>query len=149
MESSGTETPIPKKKWSVKKKVLATAVVLFALGGVGNAMGGGDQSPQPPAQSQTSQPKEQEAPAPQVATRLETESKELPFTTVTQDDTSLPSGQTQVTQEGQNGSETTTYEITLTDGVQTDKKQAGDPVIVKPVDKIVKNGTYVKPVVKS
>lgn len=145
MESSGTETTTPKKKWSVKKKVLTTAIVLFALGGVGNAMGG-SQSSQQPSPPQNPQP---ETSAPQVVTRLEAENKDLPFTTITQDDASLPSGQTRVAQEGKNGSETITYEITLTDGIQTDKKQVGDPVVVKPVDKIVKNGTYVKPVVKS
>lgn len=146
MKSSGTETPTPKKKWSLKKKVLATAVVLFALGGVGNAMGGGNSSPQPAAQPQTSQSEEQETP--QVTTRLTTESKELPFKTITQDDNSIPAGEIRVAQEGKNGSEAITYEITTTDGVDTDKEQVGDPVVVQPVDKIVKNGTYVKPVVK-
>ncbi|HKX24094.1 MAG TPA: G5 domain-containing protein [Candidatus Saccharimonadales bacterium] len=145
MESSGTETTTPKKKWSVKKKVLATAVVLFALGGVGNAMGGGSPASQPSTPA-ASQPTEQE---PQITTEAKTEVEELPFKTITQDDNSIPTGETRTAQEGKNGSKTTTYELTLTDGVETDKKQMGDPVVVNPVDKIVKNGTYVKPVVKS
>ena len=147
MENSGneTKTPAPKKKWSLKRKVVATTIALVLMGGVANAMGGGNQT-QPTPQAKPAQEAQQ---APKIETKQTTETEDLSFKTVTQDDGSLPVGQTTVAQEGKNGSRTTTYELTYTDGVQTEKKPVGDPVVVNAVDKIVKNGTYTKPVVKS
>ncbi len=82
---------------------------------------------------------------PSVRTELTSESEAFPFQTKVENDAMLPLGQTQVTQEGQNGSKVTAYELTFTDDKQTDKKQVGEPSVTQPVDKVVKNGTYVAP----
>lgn len=80
-----------------------------------------------------------------VITKQETETKSIPFTTQNQDDASLPQSQTKVIQAGVDGVETLTYNVTYTNGQQTDKTLASDTVTTHPTTEIVANGTYVTP----
>jgi hypothetical protein len=143
MENSGNEirSPAPKKKWSFKKRVIVASMLALTSIGVASAAAPKD-GPQPAPTPGIQDP---QSSTPKIETKQTTETEDLPFKTNSQDDASLPSGQIVVAQEGKNGSKTTTYELTYADGVQTNKKPIGDPVVVNPTDKIVKNGTYVAP----
>jgi len=80
-----------------------------------------------------------------VVTKQETETKPVAFTTQTQDDSSLPEGQTKVVQAGVNGVETLTYNVTYTNGQQTSKTLVSDVVTTQPTEEIIADGTYVAP----
>lgn len=83
---------------------------------------------------------------PQVITKQEQTTDPVPFATVNQNDSTLPKGQTKIIQAGVNGEQTTTYTVTYSDGVETNRQQAGQSVVTKaPVDQIVAVGTYVAP----
>lgn len=92
--------------------------------------------------SNNSQPKQQ---TPTVTTQQETETQSIPYTTQDQNDSSLAKGQTQVAQQGQNGTETLTYKVTYTNGKQTSKTLVSTTATTQPVTQIVDVGTYVAP----
>jgi hypothetical protein len=84
-----------------------------------------------------------------VTTQTVTQTSSVPFQTTTQQDSSLPKGQTKVVQAGQNGTEVTTYLVTYTNGKQTGKKQQSQTVTVPPLQQIAEDGTYVAAVSNS
>jgi hypothetical protein len=84
-------------------------------------------------------------PANQVATKTETDTKAVPFTSTTVQDSSLAQGTSNVTTSGVNGVETLTYKVTLTNGSQTSKQLVSDVITTKPVTQITTVGTYVAP----
>lgn len=57
----------------------------------------------------------------------------------------LDKGDTEVQQECINGEKEITYEVTLTDGTETDRKLISEEVVKKAQDKIVAIGTYEAP----
>ncbi len=75
--------------------------------------------------------------------KVTTQTQEIPYQTVTQENNSQPSSYSRVRQEGKNGKKEVTTKTPFING-----EQAGDPVtseniIEKPVNKIVEIGTYV------
>jgi hypothetical protein len=76
-----------------------------------------------------------------VETRTVTETLEIPFTEKTVNDSSRPKGTREVTTAGVPGVKTLTYQVTLTDGVETDKKLLTEVVTKAPVTQIVAVGT--------
>ncbi|MHB1390988.1 MAG: G5 domain-containing protein [Thermoleophilia bacterium] len=68
-----------------------------------------------------------------------TENQPLPFGTINRDDASVPCGQTKTLQEGKNGTQSVTYELTFKCGKQDgEKRVVGTPLITTPpVDKII------------
>ena len=82
---------------------------------------------------------------PTVETKTETKEVEIPFSTTTIQDSSKAKGTSYVKTEGQNGTKTETYEVTYTDGKETDRKLISSEVTKEPVNKVVAEGTYVKP----
>jgi hypothetical protein len=84
-------------------------------------------------------------PANQITTKTETDTKPVPFTSTTVDDSSLDNGTSNVTTAGVNGVETLTYKITLTNGDQTSKQLVSDVVTTKPVTQVTTVGTYIAP----
>ncbi|MFS8499415.1 MAG: G5 domain-containing protein [Micromonosporaceae bacterium] len=76
-----------------------------------------------------------------VEVRTVTETEEIPFEEVVVDDPSLPAGTTQLRVEGRPGVKTLTYEVTYTDGVETDRKLVGSKITEEPVDRVVARGT--------
>jgi hypothetical protein len=117
---------------SIGRKLALGAASLFTVGAVGAATG--------PAPTPTPA-----AAAPQVITKSEVQTKAVAFTTQTVADAVLPTGQQAVKQEGKEGVETLTYEVTYSDGKEVARKLASDTVTTQPVPKIVANGTYVAP----
>lgn len=86
---------------------------------------------------------------PKVETRAETETSKVPYETVTTQDATLAKGSTKVTTEGENGIREKVYEVTYTDGVETDRQLVSDTITKQPVNRTVAEGTYVAPTVKS
>lgn len=77
---------------------------------------------------------------PVVTTETTTKTEEIPFTTVKNDDPTLPKGEEKVIVEGVNGEKTITTVITLTDGKETGRTT--DAKITKdPIPKVIQVGT--------
>src|SRR4051794_5532711 len=70
---------------------------------------------------------------PVVTKKRVTQSKAIAFTTRTVKDSSLAEGKTEVRTKGVAGVRTITYEVTLTDGKETSRKQISSVVTKKPV----------------
>ncbi|WP_241680878.1 G5 domain-containing protein [Pseudactinotalea suaedae] len=76
-----------------------------------------------------------------VGTHIEAEVTTLPFETVEQRTSRLPSGTTQVKTEGVEGSVVTTFQATYADGEVTQRTELTSVVAAQPVDKVVLVGT--------
>ena len=73
---------------------------------------------------------------PEVVTSTEV----VPFKTITQNDATLPKGQTKVVQDGANGERTTLTEVTTVDGKQT-SRILENTITKQPVNKVIAVGT--------
>lgn len=80
-----------------------------------------------------------------IETKTETSTSVVPFAKVSQNDATLPKGQTKVSQAGVNGEQTTTYEVKYQNGKETSRKQITQEVAKQPVDEITLVGTYIAP----
>ncbi|MEV0430607.1 G5 domain-containing protein [Micromonospora sp. NPDC050495] len=78
-----------------------------------------------------------------VETRTLTETQKITYKTRTVNDSSLPKGTRKVTTRGVAGVKTLTYQVTLTDGVQTAKKLVRSQITKAPVTQVVRVGTKV------
>lgn len=94
----------------------------------------GDVVPSPSATEPT-------AKTPVVTKKTVKQTKSLRYGTREVDDDSLAEGKTKVRVKGVNGVQTTTYEITLTDGKETARRQTSSVVTKKPVTKVIAIGT--------
>lgn len=97
------------------------------------------------APAATHAPKITPTPTPVVTTKEVSTTSPIPFTTSTVDDPNLPKGTTNITTVGADGVLTTTFEVTLTDGVETGRKQLSQVVTTQPITQITTVGTYVAP----
>lgn len=79
--------------------------------------------------------------APVVTKKTITQTKSIRYGTREVDDDSLAEGKTKVRVKGVNGVQTSTYEVTLTDGKETARKKVSSVVTKKPVTKVVAIGT--------
>ena len=77
---------------------------------------------------------------PSVKPEVVTSTEVVPFQTITQNDATLPKGQTKVVQEGVNGERTILTEVTTVDGKQT-SKVLENTITKQPVNKVVAVGT--------
>lgn len=84
-------------------------------------------------------------PTPAVTTKIVTKTKRIPFKTVEREDPELDVGRTELIQVGEPGTRSLTYEITLTDGVETSRVLVEKEVTKQPVNKIIAIGTYEPP----
>lgn len=64
-----------------------------------------------------------------------------PAQTIEEETAALPAGQTKVKTEGVDGLTRTTYQVTTTDGVETDRQEVSSVVVTQRVDKVVLIGT--------
>lgn len=81
---------------------------------------------------------------PKIEKKTHTETIEIPFETVTENDSSLEKGKTHVKTVGAKGIKTITYEQTYTDGVPGDKVVLSEEVTTPPVTQVTSVGTKVK-----
>jgi hypothetical protein len=84
-------------------------------------------------------------PTPLVTTKLVSETQTVPFQSTTVEDATLAQGTSSITTAGVNGTETKTYLVTYTDGVETDRVLQSDAVTTPPVTQVTTIGTYVAP----
>ena len=85
-------------------------------------------------------PTEGEKTQPVVKPEVVTSTEVVPFQTITQNDATLPKGQTKVVQEGVNGESTTLTEVTTVDGKQT-SRVLKNTITKQPVNKVIAVGT--------
>ena len=85
-------------------------------------------------------PTEGEKTPPVVKPEVVTSTEVVPFQTITQNDATLPKGQTKVVQEGVNGESTTLTEVTTVDGKQT-SRVLKNTITKQPVNKVIAVGT--------
>lgn len=81
---------------------------------------------------------------PVVTTKIETETKSIPFKKQTVKDGSLAKGSSRIKVAGVEGVKTITHTVTLTDGVETDRLSA-ESVTLEPVTEVTLVGTYEAP----
>lgn len=74
-----------------------------------------------------------------------TETEAIPFARVSRDDPTMDAGVTAVTTTGVPGVKTVTFEVTVTDGVETSRLLIGEEVTTAPVDEVTSVGTYEPP----
>jgi len=74
-----------------------------------------------------------------------TRTSPVPHRTVETEDPEVYEGERTVTQEGVDGEQSTTFRITVVDGVETAREQVGTAVTVAPVDELVSVGTKERP----
>ncbi|MFJ3027957.1 G5 domain-containing protein [Curtobacterium sp. NPDC087080] len=152
-------------RWAaLRTKTKATIVVAVAatiwLGGVGSAgalvgavaSNAADARPVTAvAAAETARPEATRTPTPTptptpvVAVSEETEDAAIPFERTSVDDPALPKGQSKVTTAGVDGVETTTWRVTTTDGVETDRVEVSKEVTRAPVAEVTAIGSYVAP----
>jgi uncharacterized protein YabE (DUF348 family) len=72
----------------------------------------------------------------------------IPFTTMTKNDGSILVGTKAVVQQGKDGVLQSTFQLTFTDGVQTESQLVSEQVSIPPVPEIIGIGTKPKPVPK-
>ena len=78
------------------------------------------------------------------AVRTEVAQETIPYQTITTEDDELSYGKTKVTQEGVDGVQEVTYQVTYIDGQEASRVQVGDPVVIsEPVDELISEGTFV------
>jgi resuscitation-promoting factor RpfB len=126
------------------KALLILAVPLFLLCGVVTVVAAAnDESRDEPPSAGLREPA-RSAPAslsPRIVTRTVTETEEIPYDEETVEDPSLPEGTEEVRTEGVPGELTVTYEVTLTNGVETDRRRVSEEVTLEPVDEVTVIGT--------
>lgn len=95
---------------------------------------------QVPAATQVEAKKE-----PVVTSKIETETQSINFSKKTVEDGSLVKGTATIRTAGIAGAKTITHTITLTDGIETDRKTI-ETVTTEPVEEVTVIGTYIAPV---
>lgn len=82
---------------------------------------------------------------PKVETKTETSTRITPYETVYVDSNTLEKGKTEVTTTGVDGIETITYEVTYTNGIETNRKALKTETTQSPVSEVIVRGTYAPP----
>ncbi|WP_327038001.1 G5 domain-containing protein [Micromonospora maris] len=85
------------------------------------------------------------SPTPETVTRTVTVTKKVPYKTRTVKDSSLAKGTEKVRTRGVAGVKTLTYEVTVVDGVETERELIKSEVTKKPVTRVVRVGTKEAP----
>lgn len=118
-------------------KVTTIAVAsILSLGTIGAmAQSGTPPLSTPPASNASTQPQ------PKVETKTVTTTEPITYTSSTVDDPNLAQGTTQTRTAGANGVRTFTYEVTLTDGVETARKEVSNVITTQPVNEVIAHGT--------
>ncbi|WP_431935668.1 G5 domain-containing protein [Micromonospora sp. RP3T] len=97
--------------------------------------------PSPAASPTESSPSPSAPPSPQVRTTTVTATAKIAYPTRTVKDATLTQGTKKVRTRGVNGVRTLTYQVTVTDGVQTDRKLIRSVVSRQPVTQVIAVGT--------
>jgi hypothetical protein len=82
---------------------------------------------------------------PQAEVREEFTTENIPFKTISQDDFGSPVGTETITQEGQDGVRSITYQVAYIDGKEISRKEVSSIIKAEPRNKIVTVGRYIAP----
>ena len=88
-----------------------------------------------------------EAAKPQV--RSETKTEPIEFTSIDQNDSTLPLGERKLSISGVNGERTVSYDVTYVNGLETTRSEVKREILKQPVQQVTLVGTYVKPAATS
>jgi resuscitation-promoting factor RpfB len=131
----------------MRKPILIAFAVMLALLSLAACGGTPPASPSPGATSTTAAPTpsaRSTTPQPKIEKKTTTETQAIPFRKRTVKDPSLDKGRTVIRTRGVNGVKTLTYEVTFTDGVQTDKRLLSEVVTIPPTTHVTAVGTKVQ-----
>jgi hypothetical protein len=122
--------------------VLATLILIsLVVPGTADTSTPTDDSPA----AATSQETTPESSAPTIEKQTVTETREIPFKEKIVKDSSHAKGTREVRTEGVPGVKTLTYEVTLTNGVETDRQLLRSEITKKPVTQVIVVGTKEEP----
>jgi hypothetical protein len=100
-----------------------------------------DVAPPPGPATVAPEPSATPTPTASVQTKTITETEKIGFKTRKVNDPNLAKGKTSVRTKGVPGARTLTYEVTLTDGVETDRRLVSNKVTKQPVTQVIAVGT--------
>ena len=132
-------------KKEITRKNAAPTLVVFALVFLLLTGATAPKQPQPQTVQLQTTKSTQKVTKPTIAQKTVTQTKDIPFTSTTVQNSSLAKGTTKITTQGVDGVETLTYQDTYTNGKQTDQKLITDVITTKPVPQVTTVGTYVAP----
>jgi len=139
-----------KKKWSEKKPkerafTVVTRAILVVVGLTlfGTVVGATHSNSTPTANTTTQTTQQTKAPV--VTHKSDVQTSPISFESTTQNDSTKASDTSTITTAGVNGVETKTYDVTLTDGVETSRSLTSDVTTLAPVTQVTTVGTYVAP----
>jgi resuscitation-promoting factor RpfB len=118
----------------------AIGLILSSCSGQPHFDTGDQQEPTATSQTPTAEPSTA-TPPPTIETRRVTETQEIPFQSRTVNDRKLAQGTQKTRTQGVVGVKTLTYEVTLTNGVQTEKKLISETVTKPPITEVIAIGT--------
>lgn len=128
------------KGLSVTGRVIFGILSLSTIGAIASADTKPPDTQTAKPESSQVQPKEQK---PTLEQKTVTETEAVAFAKTTVDDGALAKGKTQLRIAGVNGVKTKTYQLTLEDGKEKDKKLVKEEVTTQPVTEVTAVGTYV------
>ena len=102
-------------------------------------------APTPSPEPATPTPSETPSPTPVITTEIVTETETIPFKKVLRDDASMDLGKEAIATKGVDGVKTLTYEVVLSDGVETSRQLVSEEITTKPVDEVTSVGTRKPP----
>lgn len=77
--------------------------------------------------------------------KQESKTEKVTFTTVEEQDATLPKGERRTAVEGVDGERKISYDVTYENGIETKRTETGNVISKEPTTKVVKVGTYVAP----
>lgn len=86
-------------------------------------------------------PVQQTKPTPKTETKTVTSTESIPYTSSTIEDSNLDAGLTETRVSGVNGVRTITHEITLTDGIETARKEVSNTITTTAINEVIAKGT--------
>jgi resuscitation-promoting factor RpfB len=144
-----------KKKWSDKQpkerlftivtRGLLIVVGLVLLGSVVGALQSNSAPASNTTNTATSANKTQPPKTPAITHKTDVQTSSIPFESTTQYDSTKASGTSTITTIGVNGVQTKTYDVTLTDGIETSRSIVSDVTTTTPITQVTTVGTYVAP----
>lgn len=134
------------KQWfrglSTTGKITSIAVAsILSFGTIGALAQPGTPPATESSATQTASPSQQSKPTPKVETKTVTSTESIPYTSSTVEDNNLDQGRSETRVVGVNGVRTFTYEITLTDNIETARKEVSNVVTTEPINEVIAKGT--------
>jgi hypothetical protein len=128
------------------KPVISAVMLCLAIAGCapdGGTLEEAGVTSESPAVGESAAPSDSASatPTPTPTTRTVTETRKIPYKTRRVNDAGLARGKTRVRVPGVAGVRTLTYELTYTDGVETDRKLVRQVVTRRPVTRVIAVGT--------